>query len=930
MFTYILTAFVSISLLTTLSETKPQPTGLVITQTLVEGTPGATFFNQITLTNPTDQNSQVRLQLTLPPAFRLLSRLPASVTLPPHSSRQMILKFLIDREWDANEAIVRLETSQAEPNTLSTIQFVVQPSRTLSSALTFALLDESPYLTSGQDTLPLAIRFSNQGVRPRTVRLQLFSTPDGFRLPQTNLTISARRDTVVHLPVLVRNNVQFDRSYEVAIELQDADGSMLGSVICRPILLASVKRFDSEHLMGLTPNGVSVGLSRFGTTGMARELKLWGEEKLAKGTVRYQAHYLNFMTQRYHDLRDTYVQYQQDQLMVRAGSLYDMHELPLIGVGIKLAYAFDPHTKLEAWALRNQPNWLAGLTNRNSPLSPGPSTADMTYSIRLSGRLPLPGEADFSFSSNYYSQRRYNRVGILNFATMQWQPNRQSAFRLTAGQNMEYATDGSNRQRTLGWAIGGGYDRIAKWVDIRSSIYFSSPTYAGIQRGASLIDHSLTYKRWDNARLSYHISQVRYNQQFRTSSTETANQFYSNTIAEIIWSQERNRLTWVLRPYYWQQVQSLPKGILQRADSYRVMTSLRYETLYQARFEAGIDGGQFVSKEPSPERFSLPSYRYFGSIGFGKFNVMGSYQQGLFLINDRLPEQGDPRSFRQISMAPSLQFALLDGRLRANFGAGLAYNSQVKSWNGLLFNSATYAVNDNLRLRVEVNALSFAEQLTEISSVPWRETQARVEVTKLFRRMPWNTTRSIRLRFFEDDNGNQQKDSHERYMEGLVVHVGETALITDTKGTITYKGMMAGVYPFRTVSRLSTGEPVWFQDTIRVVKSAQRDIPIRKTLRISGQLRCNRAKYENQSCEFDQHRIEAFGKSGEVYRTYADEQGHFTLYLPIGQYQVNVSMARVLRKMITYQIEPGQQAGELQVDLEPAGRKVQIKRFTSK
>lgn len=87
----------------------------------------------------------------------------------------------------------------------------------------------------------------------------------------------------------------------------------------------------------------------------------------------------------------------------------------------------------------------------------------------------------------------------------------------------------------------------------------------------------------------------------------------------------------------------------------------------------------------------------------------------------------------------------------------------------------------------------------------------------------------MRLRFFEDENGNQLKDPHESYVDGLVVNVGPTPMITDKKGVISYKDIVAGTYLIRAVCRVATGEPVWFQDTVKVVKSVQRDIPIRKT-----------------------------------------------------------------------------------------------------
>ena len=930
----------------------------MVTQPQVEGTPGTTFFNQITLTNATDSVSHVRLTLSAPAAFRLLTQLPATVTIQPHSSVRIPLKFLIDRDWNADEAVVRIETVQLQQNTApgltgSAIEFVVHQNRDVPSVLTFTLENESPYFMVGQDTLPVTLRFSNQGPYPRTVRLQLFSIPSGFRLalPYHVLTIGARRDTLIQLNCLAGGSVQWDRSYDLAIEVQDYDqvtkprqgrsndrssvsgpetGALLGSVVCHPVMLTSVRHWLNARQNGIAPMGIALGLSRFGMAGLVREVRFWGQEAIGKGKLTYQAHYLNYASQHYHELRDTYLQYQQTDFMVRVGSIYDYHELSLIGVGVKVSRSLTENTKLEGWALRNQSNWLANLTTPVGGLTQ--STPDMTYSLRLSGKLPLPGESFYELSSSYFTQRRVNRSSMLNFATVQWLPDPNSKIKLLTGQSVEYSPGQPNRRQTLGWALGGGYERTTKPVDVHVSAYFSTPGYSGIQRGAFLIEHSLSYKKWATTQLGYRYSQVSYNQQLYTSPNEQIRRQYGNTIVDVSWSQRLGRFSTFVRPYYWMQSQTLPAGTLQRADSYRILTSLRYESLTGVRAEAGVDAGRFEGKAPPTDRFNAPSYRYVSSVGIHSFNLMAIYQRGPFLLNDRLPGQGDPRLFRQVSIMPAYRFSLFDGRLQANMGAGLTYNTVAKSWNGLLYNTATFAVNDGLRFRVDVNALSYAANLANISSVPWQESQVRFEVMKLFQRSPWKAPRTLRLRFFEDENGNLQKDPNESYVDGLVVNVGPTSMITDKKGIITYKDIAVGTYPIRAVCRVATGELVWFQDTVRVLKSVQRDMPIRKTWRVVGQLNCKQARYENQTCELDQYKIETSGPEGESFRTYADETGQFTLYLPVGQYQVNVTSVQLsaLHKTVGYRIEPGKEPHKLTVDVDASSRPIQIKRFSTR
>ncbi|QJW89798.1 hypothetical protein HNV11_10620 [Spirosoma taeanense] len=806
--------------------------------------------------------------------------------------------------------------------------------------MTFSLIHEAPYISAGQDTLPILLNFSNQGPRPRKVRLTLFSIPGGFRLTQLHpvLTVSARTDTILTLTCLVGRSVQWDRTYDLAIEAQellpgDVAGLLLGSIVCRPVLLSSTKRLTEKRQNDLAAGGIALSLSRFGAAGMVREVRAWGQEDLVKGSLTYQAHYLNYIGQRYHELRDTYLQYQQSDFQLRVGSLFDYHELALIGVGVKFSHMLGESTRLEGWALRNQSNWLANLPGINQSV-PGLSQSgvDQTYSLRLSGRIPLSGVAVYEASSSYYRQQRYNRAGVLNFATALWQPDKRTKFRLMAGQSIEASPGQANRQQTVGWALAGGYERTGEILEIRASANFSSPVYGGIQRGAALIDQSLTYKKWRTTQLAYRFSQVQYDQRIYTAAKEVSRQRYGNTIAEMTMAQQFNRLTWLLRPYFWIQQQSLPGSAMQRSESYRLLTSLRLETQRGVRLEAGVDAGLVNGVAPPTDRFKQPSFRYYGSLGINRLNLAGFYQRGVFLINDRLPGRGSPGAYRQISISPSWQVRLLDNRLLLNVGGGLTFNSITRSWSGLSYNSITYAMKDNLLVRFEANLLSYANQFADIAAVPWQDSQLRFEVTKLFKRSPFKTSRTLRLRFFEDQNANQMKDGDENYLDGLIVNVGTATLITDKKGAVICKDIAPGLHQVRTVSKLATGEPVWFQDTLRVGKSMQRDIAIRKTWRVSGQLHYNRVKYESLPYDLEQHRIETFGQSGEVYRTYADAQGNFTLYLPVGQYQLEIVPVQTpsVRKTVAYRVDPDNAPTKLNIELEPNGRPVRVKRFSSR
>lgn len=917
---------------------------LVLDHTSIDGVPGETCTNRLTLSNASDEVATLQLRLVAPTGFRLLTTLPATLTLSPHTSRPILLKFMIDRGWNGKEGIIRLETTanatQRAPSTQSAIRFSIVPNRNAPSVLTFTLLTDAPHVVPGQDTLWVPLRFSNQGPRPRRVRIWLYALPDGFRLPRRYdlITINQLRDTTIRVPCLTTAALDRNRRYDLTLEVQEADrpdgqaGAFLGSVLCRPVLLASNKRLTDRKLLGgEAPFGVAAGVGRFGQAGLVSELRTWGQQALSNGQLRFNLHYLHYADLRYHELRDTYLHYDRPGLELHLGSLYDMHELPLIGVGIRVAATFGADRRLEAWAVRNQSNWLADLVplNRLGTFQATQPLADHTYSVRLSGTLPFRGEARYELSSSYYHHRRLDRAGLLHYAATHWTPAPHTKLSLRVGHSYDFAPGHQTRQRLTGWAVGGSFSRHTKPLDVQASAYLSSPVYSGIQRGATLLDHSLTWKRWPNARLTYRFSQIRYHQELPAGPNELVTRHYGNTVAELYWTQQVGRLSAMVRPYWWQQVQSLPSGITQQATSGRMLASVRYQSRAGLRAEAVADVGWFAHQMPASDQFRVGSFRYLGAVGVGSVALMALYQQGPYLINDYLPGRGNPARFRQVSVGPTGYVSLLDGRLRSSLGAGLTYNSIADSWNGLLYQSSTFVANESLRFRLDLNALSYAAQFTDMTNVPWQDSQVRLEVAKTFRRLPGQAVRTLRLRFFEDENNNQRRDGSETYLPDLVVHVNQTALLTDANGQVVCKDIPRGTYTVRAVSKLKTGEPLFFQDTITVVSSVVREMGIRQTWRVAGQLHCQRARYETQPCDLEQYRVETSGAAGEGYRTYADADGRFALYLPVGTYQLSVTPVQTPanRKLITCVVPKGGSLPTLSIDLDPTSRPVQIKRF---
>ncbi len=354
---------------------------------------------------------------------------------------------------------------------------------------------------------------------------------------------------------------------------------------------------------------------------------------------------------------------------------------------------------------------------------------------------------------------------------------------------------------------------------------------------------------------------------------------FNSTIIEVSALRKFKSFSVDVRPYYWYQALSDPTSTPLQSQSYRAAATLRHETETGHYAELGVDGG--VYKSPL---FQMPVYRLNSIIGTGSFNLFTAYQHGPYQINDQQMSLGNPRNLRQFIIAPSYQYMLFDKKIRGDAGFNANYSTASKIWSGFLRHSLTYAINETLQLDAAISVNSYAEEISELKAISWQNTQLRLSATKTFLPVAKKATHNLSLRFYEDLNGNKQKEDNESWMEGLVININGMVLITNGKGMAICKGLPPGLAIVKTQCKISTGEAVVLTDSVQLVKSTQRDIAIRKTYTIPGQLICNLAKYGDKTCELNSFQIEARNNLDEVFRTYSDEMGMFKLFLPPGQF----------------------------------------------
>ena len=213
---------------------------------------------------------------------------------------------------------------------------------------------------------------------------------------------------------------------------------------------------------------------------------------------------------------------------------------------------------------------------------------------------------------------------------------------------------------------------------------------------------------------------------------------------------------------------------------------------------------------------------------------------------------------------------------------------------------------------------------------------------------------SAKIIVFKDLNGNGKQDKGEDGLTNILINVkalhlfnhtedstevmyGED-LVTNTKGEVYYDNIPAGVYALKTVSLVNQGE--WMDAGARemtIDSKADILIPLTKGIKLTGSLLVAREKYSDETLvDVSRIRVTAVDSIGKTYSVLTDKNGGFSMYLPMGVYNISINEAALGEKFILQQnrisLDLSKYTGNYIVNFNAVEkrRKMEIRKFNSK
>lgn len=881
---------------------------------MVNSSVGGTFTNRLTIANTGKKESTLTIKLESPSAVEILSVIPETIVLKPGDIRMIPIKGFVSQQPDSIISEVVLQVRDAQDSAVQKTAFRVVVEEKKQATFSLYTSNDQVVLYSISEPARLPLQIVHNRARREKITLEVASLPEGIDRTgfPMSLELTARQDTVLSLSVLPSSYWSTSTPYQVTVTVRDETGSVLGNVLYTMVVATSSKRFSGQDPYQKEGYGVSAAVTKMSNNQWAREGRVWGSDSVGKAQVDFQLHYLDYAADHFQQLQNSYLSVRTARTKIHLGTLQDYHELPLLGRGLRVNLDRKDH-QWTFWAVNSNPNWLNPVADAMS---------GNVFSVRYDHGMPLIPGSSWSFSSNYFMNSATMRAGFLNFGSVQFYRADRHSLEVMGAQSVEYARQGAERAKTTGWAgqLNYHFRKPGFFWNLRS--YFSSPVYAGLQKGASIVQSQVTWKPSETTALTARLNHVHYNQVFFTAPTERSRRVFGNTVAELSLNRRWNAFSLGVRPF-WHAQSDFSNPYAQKAVAYRFSPTVSYRQGMRKYLELSYDVGMLHNRSTSTPGKGLLSQRILSSWVMRPFSLWAYWQQGPYFLNDLRADQ--PTKFQTASIMPMIDFTLLNRRVVGSVGVNYLYDSQNNGTRYLAVGRVRYDITPDLWIKAEGNA-------TPYSQVPdLAYSQYRLELTKRFGNLRFNRRGEMRLSFFEDANGNGTKDSGESWADSLLVTVNDNTLLTNSKGTIVYRNLPPGTYTVSAVSLSQIGEPVQYTEKITVGRAVSRTIPLSRSFRVRGQLQCQANTYDRQPCQFSRFTVDIQRGDKTIFTHTPQPDGGFAFHLPPGTYTLLLhDYARqpltVVQK-VPFILSTTGQYPDFQLAVDASTRAVEVKRF---
>jgi hypothetical protein len=611
-------------------------------------------------------------------------------------------------------------------------------------------------------------------------------------------------------------------------------------------------------------------------------------------------------------LQNTWIDYQKNNMGIRAGNINKMLDLNLYGRGASV-YISDT---------ANGNRYEAGYIDGNNNLLGNGSYLFPTGNAGWGTFTHATKQWQYSSFAVYQNNPAMNSRDAIfgNSLNINSAKNIHYSFSANGGYTADYTNPDSHK---FGLALSAAATGTIGSISFNSNNYFSSGYYPGIQRGALNFSERITWTR-PSSSLWVNVDYYSYKPE-----TLSAAQYFLPSFgmlrAEAGMAGKIQKLNFSIAPVHTRETSNAYQfgatNAVHSLDAWNVNTTLNYLISTNQYVSFNAEAGTYASSFDPRQRFHLRSNALYKK---GIFSLNTTVQLGTFYMGEAANNfVSKTASTYTINIIPSIQQNFFRNRMRTE--ASIAYqNSGYAGSSWYIAARVEYDMTSKMAAYTSINHnryAGFGYSILEMGIT-----------RKLALPKAGDKTNSLELFVYKDINRNGVYDAGDSTASGYLLYINNDIFISSPDGDVIYKNLP--IENYRLTMPVNNG---WYapERTVRLDKKMRIEIPLQRTGTLKGLVTYTKTEF---SYEIGNDRsgilITATDNSNHVYKTKTGMDGRYIFYIPVGTYTVTID-----RTSLPAEIEPVNDNQRIQVEAASTGtlnfemkvksKKIEIKKFVS-
>lgn len=886
----------------------------------------------IQLQNNSEASFSGKLMLKNMDGIQMIGQSADAIAMEANSKRFVPVRISISRSAPSGDSDLVFALVDDRGNTKA--QFTTKLSIQSIRKVQLSAYEPNQLMQNVGDSLIVSAQLTNRGNSKENITVTA-SFPDlrgSNKVEKKQVFLDAYQDTIISFSKIITKDLLRVERYTVNMAALYSNGELINNVRIGVQNVSGSRTFTDPSMgdpfSSYSSNSIELSGRNLFSQNEALQLNAKGEYELLDGILDFNVNgYYYTQGSTRPQLTNTYIDFKKNNKGIRVGNISESLEKYVNGRGVKTYFGDEKAGKYfeVGWADKTY-NLLGDEYS---------SESNKGYTAYAKTILSTRREGEYE-ASVLYDQTPYENAESMvmmneyNFDVMK---DVRVGFELGGGVTRLLEADESPIEPSIamGFKLSGKFGKY----NINSSNFLSSGYYPGVRRGVVQLNERIG-RQLGKVGVWAGYSLYKYNPQ----QLEERNSYYSygrgnsRFEAGTNFSLSRNTRMSITAK---QQTDEGVIGYSNQADqetskmhSLRLTESINWRSR-NSEHSVGLSAENGFTKIPfiDGRQFQL---RVNANWNYRIFTLNSYYQQGDFTIYEAYRNALEGDSNYRFNVSGGVRKDFFGKRVKTNFNVN--YNRNSYSGDNWTYSGRVdYAITP--QFSSFVNAYAYSYSSSSYSSFN-TNVQAGVRYNlPTARQAAVGKKGNLKLFLFYDNNVNGIYDEGDTPAEDRIVTIGGVSFISNRRGEVEYRKLPYNDYSLKIPSQ------DWYAVAPASVTIAGKrttlEVALQRTGKVTGKLYY---KYDARlSEEFAEKygglRMWATATNGRKIEALTNANGEFTLFLPVGEYEISVD-ANSLTKNVYTDFEPQTVrvvADETTIipaiELKIQQRKIEVKRFGS-